>query len=145
MRKIGLLLVIAFMFMVFVPVAQADTTIWNRYGEIIGVLENDLDDEMTDLSDSATNAVCNPDFIKTEDNDYVQRYLTATNGTEPCFVDARYGWANELILDGFAYDIKTIPSAIKKYAHEFDSPEEAQEVMFQAILEQSRAKVYSLK
>ena len=142
MRKIGLLLVIAFMVMIFAPVAQADTTIWNRYGEIIGVFENDLDDEMTDLSDSATNAVCNPDFIKTEDNDYGQRYLTATNGTEPCFVDGRNAWANELILDGFAYDIKTISGAIKKYSHEFGSPEEAQEIMFQAILEQSQNKFY---
>lgn len=60
--------------------------IWNTYGERIGNTGTGSGG-YTDFSKTASNAIVNPSFVKTSDNDYAQRYLTATNGTEPGFID----------------------------------------------------------
>ena len=66
--------------------SSTSNKIYNAYGEVIGTTGTGSGG-YTDYSKSASNAVVNPDFVKTIDNDYVQRYLTATNGSEPGFVD----------------------------------------------------------
>lgn len=111
--------------------------IYNTYGEVIGNTGRGSGG-YTDFGKSASNAVVNPIFAKTKDNNYLQRFLTATNGSEPGFMNyslipqKAQNWIDnnpnslwdvqslgDLWKSKYG-DVSSIPGMINKYSYEFD-------------------------
>lgn len=125
----------------------SDSRVWNQYGEVIGQSPSG---GYTDYSKEAQNAIVNPSFVKTPDNSYSQRTLTATNGTEKSFIDYSKlpsmadqwlkdnpgsDWDQASLVSAWKQkyaDLNTIPSTVEKYAQEFGSKEAAMRAMIQA-------------
>ena len=107
--------------------------IWNTYGEKIGNTGTGTGGHV-DFSKSASNAIVDPTFVKTADNDYEQRVLTSTNGSEPGFIDYKKlpqlaenwlkenpgsDWDKQSLVDLWKSkygDVSGVSNAISRYA-----------------------------
>lgn len=117
---------------------SGDSYVWNRLGERIGATAHGQG--YTDYSAGASNAIVNSEDVWKGVTPTNQRYLTATNGLEPSFMDYNKlptlanswmqnnpgsSWDPKSLTDLWKSkygDTSSIPGLMQKYGNEFGNP-----------------------